>query len=200
MAKKVSKAQFKHAMSKRMVDIGQTSWKEKSAGPKGQAGRLRGPGGKLYTGAVDLGGGKTATYEKGKRLKVDVSKKGFGTRKPPSPPTGGLKPPKPKTSYGSGVSTSSIRGIEKASGRKFRPTAGGLPGSGRDNVNAATSAGSARVSMARDSFIPEPGVRSRSPLGRGRPQQATQNRPIRGERSRLQRDKSGQLRWVKASK
>lgn len=75
-----------------------------------------------------------------------------------------------------------------------------MPGAGSDGVNPPTSAGPAKTSSARDAFISEPGVRSRSPLGRGRPQQATQNRPMRGERSRLQRDKSGQLRWVKVSR
>ena len=70
MAKKVSKAEFRHAMSRRMVDVSQTSF---DTGAK----RVRGPKGKLFTGAVDLGGGKTATYERGRRLKVDSSKKGF---------------------------------------------------------------------------------------------------------------------------
>ena len=128
MAKKVSKAQFKHAMSRRMVDISQTSWKEKSAGAKGQAGRLRGPGGKLYTGAVDLGGGKTATYEKGRRLKVTSSKKGFpGTPKTSNGAarnsTGGTvsevtkNPAKVTTGR---VDTSTLAGISAASGKTFK--------------------------------------------------------------------------------
>ena len=112
--------------------------------------------------------------------------------------------PAPKPAAASNVrsgfsSSAANRGGYSAAGyvRRVSPTAGGLAGSGRDNVNAATSAGKAKTSSVYDSFIAEPGVRSRSPLGRGRPQRATANRPFRGQRSRLQRDKSGQYRWVK---
>lgn len=90
---------------------------------------------------------------------------------------------------------------------RVRPTRGPanqtkttLAGSGSDRVNAATSAGSAKTSSVHDSFIAEPGVRSRSPLGRGRPKQVTSNRPVIGQMSRLQKTKSGQLRWVKVVK
>lgn len=73
-----------------------------------------------------------------------------------------------------------------------------IVGSGSDGVNAASSSGSARTETSRDSFIPDQGARGRLPFGRGR-QRATVNRPTTGQRSRLQKDKSGQLRWVKVN-
>lgn len=76
MAKKVSKAEFKKTAAKRTTDISQTQWLggPKSGmygfgGPKGNAGRLFGPKGKLFTGTVNLGGGKTAVYQQGKKIK-----------------------------------------------------------------------------------------------------------------------------------
>lgn len=70
MAKKVSKAEFKHSMSKRMVSVSDTKFDEKTK-------KVRGPGGKLFTGAVDMGNGRTQTYENGVRVKVSAAKKGF---------------------------------------------------------------------------------------------------------------------------
>jgi hypothetical protein len=106
---------------------------------------------------------------------------------PTPPPSGGFK------NYGSGVSTTSIRGIEKASGRRLNTR---LAGAGRDGVNANTSAGSAKTSSARDSLMSMPsGIR----WGSERPTPATPNRPksFPGRKTRLQKDASGQLKWVK---
>ena len=69
-AKKVSKAEFQHSMRKRMVDVSQTKFDPKSK-------RVIGPKGNLFTGAVDMGGGRTQTYEKGRRVTVSKKMKGF---------------------------------------------------------------------------------------------------------------------------
>lgn len=74
MAKKVSKAEFKHTMSKRMVDVSQTKFDSKTK-------RVTNAKGKLYTGSVDMGGGKTQTYEKGRRIKASSELKGFRSPK-----------------------------------------------------------------------------------------------------------------------
>jgi hypothetical protein len=64
------------------------------------------------------------------------------------------------------------------------------------NISPPSSNGSGRTSSAHDSFIADQGARGRSPLGRARTQAVT-NSPVLGQKSRLQKTKSGQMRWVK---
>lgn len=103
---------------------------------------------------------------------------------PTPPPSGGFK------NFGSGASTASIRGVEKASGRRFNAR---IAGAGRDGVNAVTSSGSAKTS---DSLTSIPFSYS---AGMERPTPDTSNRPrsFPGQKTRLQKDAGGQLRWVK---
>lgn len=112
------------------------------------------------------------------------------------------KTTKPASTSRTGLSSSAAnRGGYSAKGYQRR-LGSKISGSGSDAVNAKTSSGSAKTSSVHDSFIPKQGVRGRSPLGKGRPQQATANRPtsFRGSPARLQKSKSGQLRWVKVVK
>lgn len=206
MAREVKKSVYRKAKSARTVSISQTKWQEKVAGKKGQAGRLYGPKGKRFTGTVDLGGGRTAVYKEGKRVTRRKTAGGGVTTAQANAArrnAGGASAPAstPKTTRTGFSSSAANRGGYSAAGyiRRLKPTTGGVAGSGRDNVNAASSGGSAKTSTARDSFVAEQGARARSPLGRGR-QRLVSNKPFRGERSRLQRDKSGQMRWVRAVK
>lgn len=143
MAKKVSKEEFKHTMSRRMVDVSQTTF---DAGAK----RVRGAGGKLFTGAVDLGGGKTATYEKGRRLKVSGGMKGF--RNPPS-------------SKGSAKTSTSTPVVET---KTLPPTRTNTVGSGYTSGSYRSSSASATPPASGSSRLEGP--RRSMPAGSGRSQ------------------------------
>lgn len=209
MAREVKKSTYRKAKSARTTSISQTQWKTGVAGAKGKAGRLYGPKGKRYTGTVKMGDGTTAVYKQGKRVTRRKTAGGGVTpaqaaaaRRGSSSGNGSKVTQTTKTASTSrtGFSSSAAnRGGYSAKGYQRR-LGGKIAGSGSDAVNAETSSGSAKTSSVHDSFIAEPGVRSRSPLGRGRPKQATTNRPVMGQRSRLQKNKSGQLRWVKVVK
>lgn len=108
MAREVGKDRYKKAKSAREVSISQTSWKKDTgAGPKGKAGRLVGPGGKLFTGTVKTQDGTKVVYEKGKRVTRRMTEGGGVTKaqaasksKTVTPPSTTKKdaPPKPKPS------------------------------------------------------------------------------------------------------
>lgn len=188
MAKKVSKAQFKHTMRKRMVDVSQTKFNEKTK-------RVTGPRGKLFTGSVDMGGGRTQTYEKGRRIKVSSKMKGFGGAKKPS--TGGTSrvtaTPAPGASATRPALSMKERKALQAGRAPWKSGARRIAGSGSDGVNAVTSSGAARTS---DSLMSTPrGVA----WGSERKPAITSNRPrsFPGQKTRLQKDAGGQLRWVK---
>lgn len=80
MAREVGKGRYKKAKSAREVSISDTAWKEKVAGAKGQAGRLVGPGGKLFTGTVKMQDGSKVVYEKGKRVSRRMTEGGGVTK------------------------------------------------------------------------------------------------------------------------
>jgi hypothetical protein len=115
----------------------------------------------------------------------------------PAAPT---PPPAPETTRTGFSSSAANRGGYSAAGyiRRLKPTAGGVAGSGRDNVNAASSAGSAKVSSATDSLFTMP---RGTQWGGERPTPEASNRPssFRGRKTQLKRSPSG-LRWVKVGK
>jgi len=194
--KKLTAAQRRKASE--LKDISQTKW------VKGKG--VVGPGGKAFTGTVQLASGKTASYVKGRRVGVGPKKK---------PATGGRG-----VSGGRGGGSGTQAKPSSTSSRVTNTTAsriGGytpgtrLPGSGSDGVNAKTSEGSARTSdYVHDSFSSwsrgrtTPGkdifgnqtanTIGNNPYKTGR---SPSNRPIRGKKSRLQMDANGNMRWVK---
>lgn len=87
MAKKVTREEFRKTRAKRAVDISQTMAVKGVAGPKGQAMRVYGPKGKLYTGRVQMSDGSIAVYKDGKRIEKGAkpTQKPMGTRKPKAP-------------------------------------------------------------------------------------------------------------------
>jgi hypothetical protein len=112
-------------------------------------------------------------------------------------------PPPPKVTRKGFSSSAANRGGYSAAGyiKRLKPTSGGLAGSGKDNVNAATSGGSAKTSNYKnvtDSLMSTP---VSTDWGAARPEPATANRPsqFRGKKTRLAKS-GGQLRWVKVGK
>tara|TARA_A100001388_G_scaffold143238_1_gene106273 strand:+ start:7760 stop:8233 length:474 start_codon:yes stop_codon:yes gene_type:complete len=106
------------------------------------------------------------------------------------------------------ATTGRTKGVMGAKTRQVKNASTKIAGSGTDAVNASTSAGSARTSSlaksATDSFISIPRKRSLLPTPRLHPPRTlTVNRPRdfpKGTPLRLQKDKSGQLRYVKVVK
>lgn len=209
MAKEVSRKAFRAAKKARTVSISETKWNPDTAGKHGAAGRLTGPKGKRYTGTVDLGNGKTAVYRKGKRITKATTAGGGVTKAQAAAArknaaagskSSTSKPSVSQSSKGrTGFSSSAAnRGGYSAKGyqRRIGPR---IAGSGSDAVNAATSSGSAKVSSVTDSLMSTPRT---TKWGSEAPKQGTSNRPSqwRGQQTRLKKDKSGQLRWVKVGK
>lgn len=138
MAREIGKGRYKKAKGAREVSISQTSWKKDTgAGPKGQAGRLVGPRGQLFTGTVKMSDGTKVVYEKGKRVtrqttagggvtpaQANAAKKTGPLDKTKDTPKDESKvpppPPPPSLRGGKYVSTTTISGVEKASNRKFK--------------------------------------------------------------------------------
>ncbi len=106
------------------------------------------------------------------------------------------------------ATTGGTKGVMGAKTRHVKTPSTKIAGSGTDAVNAATSSGSARTSSlvksATDSLMSIPRKRPLLPAPRLHPRRtATANRPKdfpKGTPLRLQKSKSGQLRYVKVVK
>ncbi len=106
------------------------------------------------------------------------------------------------------ATTGRTKGVMGAKTRQVKTASTKLAGSGSDAVNASSSSGSAQTSSlaksAKDSLMSIPRKRSLFPAPRLHPPRtATTNRPKdfpKGTPLRLQKSKSGQLRYVKVVK
>ena len=206
-AANLSKAQLKRAQTARGKKVSQKSVKRATRNVANisetqfEKGRGVTRNGKLFTGQVKLASGKMATYVKGRRV-VAGPKKASGGRGRGGSGAGGTG--------GTGSRAANIP-TSRVSPSRRQEGAGRLAGSGSDGVNAKTSEGSARTSdYVHDSFsswsrgTSTPGkdmfgnqtanTIGNNPYKTGR---SPSNRPMRGKKSRLQRDAQGNIRWVK---
>jgi len=174
VAKKVSKAEFKHSMRKRMVDVSQTKFDAKSK-------RVTDAKGNLFTGAVDMGGGRTQTYEKGRR--VTVSKKMKGFRDAPKKTSGGGVPEKDKSGGklrgGDALSRSMRAGSAPRLSGKTTSVGGVTPRGGKTDARTKTlrtTTPAPSTSRTRASSAPSYGGRAggTGPVGTGTQQKISQ--------------------------
>jgi hypothetical protein len=146
MAREVGKNSFKKAKSARSVDISNTSWKKDTgAGPKGKAGRLVGPKGKLYTGSVKMSDGSTAVYKDGKRVTKGAAPASKSSTKKSTTPArpAPKKNDKPKPERNKTSSAGPMRG--GGSGSRPKPSAGPKLGGGSGVKKTSTSAPNKRT-------------------------------------------------------
>lgn len=174
MAKKVSKAEFKHSMRKRMVDVSQTKFDSKSK-------RVTDAKGNLLTGSVDMGGGKTQTYEKGRRVTVSKKMKGFRDA-----------PKKTATKSGSGAGDKKQSKVYEV--QKYKQS--NAPSAKTGSPSGTTKQTSATKRIGSDSI-----TRTPVPKGTTKRTAKVQNRPRDiGGPARLVTSKDKSKRWVKQVK
>lgn len=178
MAKKVSKAEFKHSMRKRMVDVSQTKFDAKSK-------RVTDAKGNLFTGAVDMGGGRTQTYEKGRRVTVSKKMKGFrdAPKKTATKPASGSRGEKDSTKK------SKVYEVEK------------YKQSNAPSAKTGSSSGSTKQTSATKRIGSDSITRTPVPKGTAKRTAKVQNRPRDiGGAARLVTSKDKSKRWVKQVK